>query len=153
MASLDFLSGGIFIPNSSIPYENSSSPALNGVPSSWVDDSGSLKGSSGTSSTRSSSGGNSAGKAALNAGKDALNIAKDAGIKAIRNNPITGVPARVLGIGGSGGIIAQLQQWLQETNFFWRAAMVIIALILLAAAFSLLAKGQVSKVASQVLKS
>jgi len=87
-------------------------------------------------------------------GKDALNKGKSLIGKALTvaalSNPVTAplvIGAKLAGVGGDSWL-DQFKKWLKESGFFQRMAMVIIAVIFLMAAFSLLARGQVSFVKS-----
>lgn len=64
--------------------------------------------------------------------------------------------AGALGIGPGAsdcGIICQIKNWFKESGFFARLALSVVAIVFLMAAFSLLARGQATKVFSQAIKS
>lgn len=57
-----------------------------------------------------------------------------------------------LGVTGDCSIICQFRKWLEDTQFFQRSAIIILAFILIVAAFALFGKGQTTSVLSKVVK-
>lgn len=64
-------------------------------------------------------------------------------------NPVAGIGAKVFGLGGKSWI-DQLKDWLKETKFFQRLAIVILALVLIWAAFYLFGSGKMAKIVKDI---
>lgn len=94
----------------------------------------------------------------LGQGVSKLNTVKDkllkGGIALAKNIPVVGsivsTADSVLGLSDNCGIICQFRKWLDETHFFQRVGIVILALILIAAAFYLLGNTKNFKLIQQI---
>ena len=84
--------------------------------------------------------------AVLQTGKDKL---KSAGGKLLEAIPVIGKPlagvTNALGITGDCNILCQIKNWIETTKIFQRTAIVILALILIGAAFYLFGTGKMTK--------
>ena len=98
-----------------------------------------------------SSGQSTLGKAqsAINKAQNTIgNVSKKVGEVLLLTNPATApfaAAAKLTGAFGGNSWLDQLKKWIAKSEFFTRVVMVIIAIIFFMAAFTLLAKGQVSK--------
>lgn len=87
-------------------------------------------------------------------------VRKGIDIAAASGNPFAIAAQQGMSIAGIGGddscapwdIFCPFKKWIVKSEFFQRAAIVILALVFIGAAFALFAKGQQSKVLSQVMK-
>jgi len=86
----------------------------------------------------------------------ALELAGRAGLAAATggaSEAVMAVTGGIPGLGGSDGSwIDQIKEWFKSSGFFQRLALAVIAVVFLMAAFSLLARGQATKVLSQAVK-
>lgn len=95
------------------------------------------------------------GKSLLDKGKSILKGNAGDLITAAANAylPGSGAVLGVLGIGGeSCGVICQIQNWIKDSGFFSRLAIGVLALIIIAAAVSYFARGELTQSIAPILK-
>lgn len=100
-----------------------------------------------------------AGKFLADKTKEVLEKAKQAGrnaVKGIGNAIVPGAGSAAVavtdafGLTSECGLICQIKKWFEETQFFQRFGIVVLAIVLIFAAFYLFGTGQVQKMVSNV---